>query len=67
MESMLNKRMDEMQNDMNQKFDNIQYSISRLINLNMQEKENSSSQPYQNSMSIHEMEAKEENLHKEGN
>ena len=33
-----------MQNDMNQKFDNIQYSISRLI---------------QNSMSIHEMEAKE--------
>ncbi|KAL6314841.1 hypothetical protein AAG906_029057 [Vitis piasezkii] len=62
MESMLNKRMDEMQNDMNQKFDNIQYSISRLINLNTQEKENFPSQPYQNSMSIHEMEAQEENL-----
>ena len=59
-ESMLNKRMDGMQNDMNQKFDNIQYSISRLTNLNtMQEKENSPSQPYQNSMSIHEMEAEE--------
>ncbi|KAL6314926.1 hypothetical protein AAG906_029145 [Vitis piasezkii] len=61
--SMLNKRMDEMQNDMNQKFDNIQYSISRLINFNIvQEKENFPSQPYQNSMSIHEMEAQEENL-----
>ncbi|RVW62952.1 hypothetical protein CK203_062852 [Vitis vinifera] len=59
-ESTLNKRMDEMQNDMALKFDNIQYSISRLTNLNtMQEKENSPSQPYQNSMSIHEMEAKE--------
>ena len=57
MESMLNKRMDEMQNDMNQKFDNIQYSISRLINLHtVQEKENSPFQPYQSSMSIHEME-----------
>ncbi|KAL6310800.1 hypothetical protein AAG906_017426 [Vitis piasezkii] len=52
--------MDEMQNDMAQKFDNIQYSISRLTNLNtVQEKENSPSQPYQNSMSIHEMEAQE--------
>ncbi|KAL6338354.1 hypothetical protein AAG906_018725 [Vitis piasezkii] len=55
--------MDEMQNDMAQKFDNIQYSISRLTNLNtVQEKENSPSQPYQNSMSIHEVEAQEENL-----
>ncbi|RVW67061.1 hypothetical protein CK203_063751 [Vitis vinifera] len=56
----LDQRMDGMQNDMNQKFDNIQYSISRLINLNtMQEKENSPSQPYKNSMSIHEVEAQE--------
>ncbi|RVW89352.1 hypothetical protein CK203_045458 [Vitis vinifera] len=56
----LNKRMDEMQNDMAQKLDILQDSISRLANLNtMQEKENSPSQPYQNSMSIHEMEAKE--------
>ncbi|RVW68699.1 hypothetical protein CK203_056054 [Vitis vinifera] len=56
----LDQRMDGMQNDMAQKFDNIQYSISRLINLNtVQEKENSPFQPYQNSMSIHEMEAKE--------
>ncbi|RVW96528.1 hypothetical protein CK203_029642 [Vitis vinifera] len=55
----LNKRMDEMQNDI-QKLDILQDSISRLANLNtMQEKENSPSQPYQNSMSIHEMEAKE--------
>ncbi|KAL6327966.1 hypothetical protein AAG906_031310 [Vitis piasezkii] len=60
MESTLNKRMDEMQNDMAQKFDNIQYSISRLTYLNtVQEKENSPSQPYKNSMSTHEMEAQE--------
>nr|CAN77576.1 hypothetical protein VITISV_010413 [Vitis vinifera] len=60
MESTLNKRMDEMQNDMAQKLDILQESISRLANLNtMQEKENSPSQPYQNSMSIHEMEAQE--------
>ncbi|RVX15294.1 hypothetical protein CK203_007705 [Vitis vinifera] len=60
MESTLNKRMDEMQNDLSQKLDILQDSISRLANLNtMQEKENSPSQPYQNSMSIHEMEAKE--------
>ncbi|RVW31946.1 hypothetical protein CK203_110656 [Vitis vinifera] len=58
MESTLNKRMDEMQNDMAQKLDILQDSISRLANLNtVQEKENSPSQPYQNSMSIHEMEA----------
>ena len=49
-----------MQNDMAQKLDILQDSISRLANLNtVQEKENSPSQPYQNSMSIHEMEAKE--------
>ncbi|RVW25556.1 hypothetical protein CK203_115721 [Vitis vinifera] len=60
MESTLNKRMDEMQNDLSQKLDILQDSISRLANLNtVQEKENSPSQPYQNSMSIHEMEAKE--------
>ncbi|KAL6347353.1 hypothetical protein AAG906_016834 [Vitis piasezkii] len=48
------------------KIDNLQDSISRFANLNtVQEKENSPSQPYQNSMSIHIMEAKEENLHKE--
>nr|CAN76173.1 hypothetical protein VITISV_022745 [Vitis vinifera] len=60
-ESTLNKRMDGMQNDISQKFDNIQYSISRLTNLNtMQEKENSPSQPYQNSKGIHVVEAQEE-------
>ncbi|RVW29307.1 hypothetical protein CK203_054729 [Vitis vinifera] len=59
-ESSLNKRMDEVQNDLSHKIDNLQDSISRFANLNtMQEKENSPSQPYQNSMSIHEMEAKE--------
>ena len=51
---------DEVQNDLSQKIDNLQDSISRFANLNtVQEKENSSSQPYQNSMSIHEMEAEE--------
>ncbi|KAL6327788.1 hypothetical protein AAG906_025616 [Vitis piasezkii] len=59
-ESSLNKKMDEVQNDLSQKIDNLQDSISRFANLNtVQEKENSHSQPYQNSMSIHEMEAKE--------
>ncbi|RVW36170.1 hypothetical protein CK203_100369 [Vitis vinifera] len=67
-ESTLNKRMDEMQNDMAQKLDILQDSISRLANLNtMQEKENSPSQLYQNSMSIHEMELRSENLQCEGN
>ncbi|RVW24051.1 hypothetical protein CK203_091308 [Vitis vinifera] len=62
-ESSLIKRMDEMQNDLSQKLDILQDSISRLANLNtVQEKENSPSQPYQNSMSIHEMEAKEGEL-----
>ncbi|RVW75822.1 hypothetical protein CK203_055113 [Vitis vinifera] len=57
-ESSLIKRMDEVQNDLSQKIDNLQDSISRFANLNtVQEKENSPSQPYQNSMSIHEMEA----------
>ncbi|RVW64865.1 hypothetical protein CK203_066355 [Vitis vinifera] len=59
-ESTLNKRMDEMQNDLSQKLDILQDSISRLANLNtVQEKENSHSKPYQNSTSIHEMEAEE--------
>ncbi|RVW66543.1 hypothetical protein CK203_063857 [Vitis vinifera] len=59
-ESSLIKRMDEVQNDLSQKIDNLQDSISSFTNLNtVQEKENSHSQPYQNSMSIHEMEAKE--------
>ncbi|RVW75283.1 hypothetical protein CK203_055356 [Vitis vinifera] len=59
-ESTLNKRMDEMQNDLSQKLDILQDSISRLANLNtMQDKENSPSQPYQNSKGIHEMEAQE--------
>ncbi|RVW91206.1 hypothetical protein CK203_031775 [Vitis vinifera] len=58
-ESSLNKMMDEVQNDLSQKIDNLQDSISRFANLNtMQEKENSPSQPYQNSKGIHEMEAK---------
>ncbi|RVX07123.1 hypothetical protein CK203_030481 [Vitis vinifera] len=59
-ESSLIKRMDEVQNDLSQKLDILQDSISRLANLNtVQEKEKSPSQPYQNSMSIHEMEAGE--------
>ncbi|RVX07667.1 hypothetical protein CK203_021889 [Vitis vinifera] len=61
MESTLNKRMDEIQNDMAQKLDILQDSISRLANLNtVQEKENSPSQPYQNSKGIHVVEAQEE-------
>ncbi|RVW58583.1 hypothetical protein CK203_117117 [Vitis vinifera] len=57
---LLNKRMDEVQSDLSQKIDNLQYSISRFANLNtVQEKENSPSQPYQNSKGIHEVEAQE--------
>ncbi|RVW58640.1 hypothetical protein CK203_112046 [Vitis vinifera] len=60
-ESSLIKRMDEVQNDLSQKIDNLQDSISRFANLNtMQEKENSPSQPYQNSKGIHVVEAQEE-------
>ena len=52
--------MDEVQNDLSHKIDNLQDSISRFANLNtMQEKENSHSQPHQNQKGIHEMEAKE--------
>ncbi|RVW61682.1 hypothetical protein CK203_065999 [Vitis vinifera] len=52
--------MDEVQNDLSQKIDNLQDSISRFANLNtVQEKENSHSQPYQNSKGIHEVEAQE--------
>ena len=47
-----------MQNDLSQKLDILQDSISRLANLNtVQEKENSPSQPYQNSKGIHVVEA----------
>ena len=57
-ESSLNKNMDGVQNDLSQKIDNLQYSISRFANLNrVQEKGNFSSQPYQNSKGIHEVEA----------
>ena len=59
--------MDEIQKDLSQKIDNIQYSISRLTNLNtVQEKGNFTSQPHQNEKGIHEMEANEENLHRRG-
>ncbi|KAL6313264.1 hypothetical protein AAG906_016089 [Vitis piasezkii] len=52
--------MDQVQNDLSQKIDNLQDSISRFVNLNkVQEKENFPSQPYQNSKGIHEVEAQE--------
>ncbi|KAL6329696.1 hypothetical protein AAG906_027251 [Vitis piasezkii] len=50
--------MDGVQNDLSQKIDNLQYSISRFANLNkVQEKGNSPSQPHQNSKGIHQVEA----------
>ncbi|RVW32451.1 hypothetical protein CK203_099871 [Vitis vinifera] len=56
----LNKMMDGMQNDLSQKIDNLQYSISRLTNLNtVQEKGRFPSQPYQNPKGIHEVETHE--------
>ena len=55
----VNKRMDGMQNDLSQKIDNLQYSISRLTNLNtVREKGNFPSQPYQIPKGIHKVEAK---------
>ena len=52
--------MDGIQNDLSQKIDNLQYSISRLTNLNtVQEKEKFLSQPHQNLKGIHEVEAHE--------
>ncbi|RVW58076.1 hypothetical protein CK203_114520 [Vitis vinifera] len=67
-ESTLNKMMDGMQNDQSQKIDNLQYSISRLTNLNIvQEKGKFLSQPHQNPKGIHEVEAQEgRNLHRNG-
>ena len=53
-------RMDGMHNDLSQKIDNLQYSISRLTNLNIvQEKGRFPSQPHQNPKGIHEVEAHE--------
>ncbi|RVW63339.1 hypothetical protein CK203_058251 [Vitis vinifera] len=49
------------QKSINAHLNNLQDSISRFANLNtMQEKENSPSQPYQNSKAIHVVEAQEE-------
>ncbi|RVW18672.1 Retrovirus-related Pol polyprotein from transposon 17.6 [Vitis vinifera] len=59
-ESSLNKRMDGMQNDLYHKIDNIQYSISRLTNLNtVNEKGKFPSQPSQNPKGVHEVETQE--------
>ncbi|RVX23066.1 Retrovirus-related Pol polyprotein from transposon 17.6 [Vitis vinifera] len=52
--------MDGMQNDLYQKIDNIQYSISRLTNLNtVNEKGKFPSQPSQNPKGVHEVETQE--------
>ncbi|RVW57301.1 hypothetical protein CK203_079242 [Vitis vinifera] len=59
MESMLNKRMDGMQNDMNQKFDNIQYSISRLTNLNTLQEKGRFPSHLPKSKGVHEVESHE--------
>ena len=49
-----------MQNDISQKIDNLQYSISRLTNLNtVQEKGRFPSQPHQNPKGVHEVESHE--------
>ncbi|RVW72546.1 hypothetical protein CK203_061238 [Vitis vinifera] len=52
--------MDGMQNDLYHKIDNIQYSISRLTNLNtVNEKGKFPSQPSQNPKGVHEVETQE--------
>ncbi|RVW61913.1 hypothetical protein CK203_065504 [Vitis vinifera] len=61
---LISARMDGMQNDMNQKFDNIQYSISRLTNLNtLQEKGRFPSQPTKTPKVSMKWKAKRENHH----
>ncbi|RVW11789.1 hypothetical protein CK203_089779 [Vitis vinifera] len=53
--------MDGMQNDLSQKIDNIQYSISRLTNLNtVNEKGKFPSQPSPNPKGVHEVETQDE-------
>ena len=62
MQEMANRdrRMDEKNNDLSQKTDNLQYQISKLTNLNtVQEKGKFPSQPHQNPKGIHEVEAQE--------
>ncbi|RVW23878.1 Retrovirus-related Pol polyprotein from transposon 17.6 [Vitis vinifera] len=62
------KRMDGMQNDLSQKIDNIQYSISRLTNLNtVNEKGKFPSQPSQNPKGVHEVETQDGSLQKSNN
>ena len=52
--------MDGRQNDLSQTIDNLQYSISRITNLNtVQEKGKFPSEPHQNPKGIHEVEAQE--------
>ncbi|RVW33541.1 hypothetical protein CK203_095921 [Vitis vinifera] len=52
--------MEGMQNDLSQKIDNIQYSISRLTNLNIvNEKGKFPSQPSQNPKGVHEVETQD--------
>ncbi|RVW33686.1 hypothetical protein CK203_111063 [Vitis vinifera] len=52
--------MEGMQNDLSQKIDNIQYSISRLTNLNtVNEKGKFPSQPSQNPKGVHEVETQD--------
>ncbi|RVW18310.1 Retrovirus-related Pol polyprotein from transposon 412 [Vitis vinifera] len=64
-ESTLNKKIDGMHNELSQKIDNIQYSISRLTNLNtVNEKGKFPSQPHQNPKGIHEVESKDEDSSK---
>ena len=49
-----------MQNDITQRIDNLQYSISRLTNLNtVQEEGRFPSQPHQNPKGVHEVESLE--------
>ncbi|RVW62452.1 hypothetical protein CK203_060446 [Vitis vinifera] len=64
-ESTLNKKIDGMYNELSQKIDNIQYSISRLTNLNtVNEKGKFPSQPHLCPKGIHEVESKDEDSSK---
>ena len=61
MESTLNKKMDDLQTEISQKYDNLQYSISRLTNQQqVQEKGKFPSQTQPNPRGVHEVSSSSE-------
>ena len=60
MEGTLNKKIKNLQSEISQKFDNLQYSISRLTNQQVQEKGKFPSQIQPNPRGVHEVSSSRE-------